>query len=289
MKIIVKAPKNAIRKYRSDPNNYTDIEAFYCEKLPLALDDMGVDYEIVDRWDDISEPNSIELLWHTMGDAKNTWYVKSGYLPNYFYFDKSGYSGWSTLVHNYKCDVDAETAKNFVESFPFRSRMPQADYVEDILSPYVLVLGQKWLDNVMELSYFKGDLFDKVAKLYESTEYNVVFKPHPLNEGSAGVHGNLQDLIAGATAIYVMNSGSGFEALFQGKRVFTTGICDYHWATTPLKTEKEFQNSKNLLDEPVDIDRINKFLYYCMTEYFMDINDMGSIQKKIRQAISQAS
>ena len=96
-------------------------------------------------------------------------------------------------------------------------------------------------------------------------------------------------LVEGATAIYTMNSGSGFESLWQGKRVFTTGVCDYHWATTPLKTEEDFKNSRELLNEPVDTDRINKFLYYCMTEYFMNINDNKSIQKKIRLAISQAS
>jgi capsule polysaccharide export protein KpsC/LpsZ len=152
--------------------------------------------------------------------------------------------------------------------------------------PYVLVLGQKWLDKVLPFSHFENDLLDMVTELYDTSNYAVVFKPHPLNDGEVGSNGNLQTLIAGATAIYTMNSGSGFEALFQGKRVFTTGVSDYHWGTTELKTIEEFQNSKNLIEDPVDIDRINKFLYYCLTEYFMDINDTDSIEKKIQQTIT---
>ncbi|MGV7235759.1 MAG: polysialyltransferase family glycosyltransferase, partial [Nitrosomonadaceae bacterium] len=273
--------------YRSNPNNYTDIEAFY-DKLPHVLDNMNVEYGIVDRWADIDTTNSIELRWHDRGNAKNTWYIKSGYLPNYFYFDKTGYSGWGSLVHDYDCDIDYAIANEFIDSFMFDSRMPQAEEATDIDKPYVLVLGQKWLDAVLPFSYFGKNLHSMVVDLYSDSEYNVIFKPHPLNPEEKGNRGNLHKLVDGAKAVYTMNSGSGFEALFQGKRVFTTGVCDYHWATTQLKTMKDFRNSIQLLDEPVDTNRINKFLYYCMTEYFMNINDTNSIQKKIHQAIAQA-
>jgi len=288
MKIIVRKPTNAINSYRSNPNNYTDIEAFY-DALPCVLDNMNVKYQIVDRWDDVDTSDAIELVWHNRGDVENAWYVKSGYLPNYFYFDKTGYSGWGTLVHDYECDVDSATANKFIESFAFDSRMPQAEEVEGVNEPYVLVLGQKWLDRVLPFSYFGKNLHSMVIDLYKDSNYNVIFKPHPLNEGEEGNHGNLHKLVEGAKAVYVMNSGSGFEALFYGKRVFTTGVCDYHWATTPLKTIDEFNDSINLLDEPVDTDRINKFLYYCLTDYFMDITDVAAIQKKIQQAVDQAS
>lgn len=273
--------------HRDAPENYTDIETFY-DLLPSVLDDMGVDYEIIDSHD-VVPVNSIHLAWHGHGNESNTWYLKSGYLPDYFYFDRTGYSGWATLVDNYECNVDSDTAKNFVESFRFNSRMPQAEYIEDIRKPYILVLGQKWKDNVLQFRYFEDELLDMVTDLYKDSEYAIVFKPHPLNKGEQGSHSNLQKLVEGSTAIYTMNSGSGFEALFHNKRVFTTGISDYNWASTELKTIEEFQESKNLLDEPVDTDRINKFLYYCLTEYFMNTNDVNSIQKKIRQAIAQAS
>ena len=180
MKIIVRKPNHAINKYRSDPNNYTDIETFY-DRLPLALDEMDADYEIVDRWDNVDTSNAIELQWHSRGNAKNTWYIKSGYLPNYFYFDKTGYSGWGTLVHEYDCNIDSDTANKFVESFSFNSRMPQADEVTGVEKPYVLVLGQKMLDAVLPFSYFGDRLRSMVTDLYKDSQYNVVFKPHPLN------------------------------------------------------------------------------------------------------------
>jgi len=294
MKITVSKPCHEISKYRGTPENYTDIEAFY-SILPSVLDDMNLEYRIIDRRTKVPVDTTLHLAWHNHGDQQNTWYLKSGYLPNYFYFDKTGYSGWGTLVDNYTCDVDSATANEFVNEFATNmianniSRMPQAEEVEDIQEPYVLVLGQKWFDNVLPFSYFKDELLDMVTALYKGSEYNVVFKPHPLNKGEHGVHGNLHKLVAGATAVYTMNSGSGFEALFHNKRVFTTGVSDYHWASTPLTTKYEFEFSKNMLDIPVDTDRTNKFLYYCMAEYFMDTTNVDSIRKKIQQAIDQAS
>ena len=288
MKIIVRKPTSAINIYRSNPNNYTDIEAFY-DKLPSVLDTMNVDYEVVDRWANVDTTNSIELRWHDKGNKKNAWYIKSGYLPNYFYFDRTGYSGWGSLVNEYDCNVDSVTAKEFVDSFTFDSRMPQAEDATGIEEPYVLVLGQKWLDAVLPFSHFGKNLHNMVVDLYSDSEYNVVFKPHPLNPDEEGNRGNLHKLVSGAKAVYTMNSGSGFESLFHRKRVFTTGVADYHWGTTELTSIEEFNSSKDMLDYPVDTDRINKFLYYCMTEYFMDISDADSIQRKIRQAIAQAS
>jgi len=273
--------------HRSNPANYTDIEAFY-DLLPSVLDGMDVEYEIIDRFTDVPA-NSIHLNWHDHGNQKNTWYIKSGYLADYFYFDRTGYSGWSTLVHDYVCDVDSDIAKNFMASFEFDSRMPQSEHAEITNKPYVLVLGQMWADKVLQFSYFKDNLRDMVTDLYEGSEYDVVYKPHPLNRNEEGNQGNLHKLIEGSVAVYTMNSGSGFEALFHNKRVFTTGVADYHWASTELRTIKEFQESKDLLDEPVDTDRINKFLYYCFTEYFMHTTDEQSIQKKIHQVVDQAS
>jgi capsule polysaccharide export protein KpsC/LpsZ len=287
MKIIVSKPINAINKYRGTPDNYVDIESLY-DKLPSILAQMELDFEVIDAFDK-TPPCDIHFAWHRHGNASNTWYVKSGYLKDYFYFDRTGYSGWSTLVNEYHCNIDSETANKFVDEFQLTSRMHQPSHTSDVTSPYVLVLGQKWGDKVLDFSYFDSELFDMVSALYESSDYNVVLKPHPLNVGAVGIQGNLQDLVAGATAIYTVNSGSGFEALFQGKRVFTTGVSDYHWGTSELKTLEEFQNSKHLLNEPVDTDRINKFLYYCFTEYFMHTTDEQSIQKKIQQAIDQAS
>lgn len=284
MKIIVSKPIHAINKYRGVPENYVDIEAFY-DKLPSILTWMELDYEIIDSFDTVP-PCDIHFAWHGYGDEPNTWYIKSGYLKDHFYFDRTGYSGWGTLVNEYDCNVDSEAANKFVDEFQLTSRMPQPSHTNDVISPYILVLGQKWRDAVLGFSYFDDDLFDMVSGLYESSDYNVVLKPHPLNTGAAGAQGNLQELVAGAKAIYTVNSGSGFEALFQGKRVFTTGVCDYHWGATELKTQEEFNDSKYRIDNPVNTDRINKFLYYCMNEYFMDINSTASIAAKIQQTIT---
>ena len=97
--------------------------------------------------------------------------------------------------------------------------------------------------------------------------------------------GSLHQLIAKSSAVYTINSSAGFEALLHGKRVFTTGHCDYHWATTTLKTDEDIKNSVTLIEQPVDKDRIIKFLHYCFNHYFMNVNDEKSIEQKIQKAV----
>ena len=88
------------------------------------------------------------------------------------------------------------------------------------------------------------EFIDRVAEWCDRRRLPVVFKPHPYNTGdhdllerlehhrrrSSVVHradGNIHDLIAGARAVYTINSGVGFESLFHGKPVAIFGDSDY--------------------------------------------------------------
>lgn len=78
--------------------------------------------------------------------------------------------------------------------------------------------------------------------------YHICFKMHPHNrsdndliqavnygiEGSRYIHkveGNIHELIKRSMGLFVINSGTGFEALVHGKPVATFGNCDYNRVT----------------------------------------------------------
>jgi hypothetical protein len=56
--------------------------------------------------------------------------------------------------------------------------------------------------------------------------------------------GNIHRLLSAARGVFVINSGSGFEALLHGKPVATFGDCDYKWAT--------FHATASALDEAAE-------------------------------------
>jgi len=305
MKFIIGKPVKHINllKAASDQNLMynTDVERLY-DMLPGVIRRMGI--ECVDA--DISkhmrriyqDKDSIFLAWHNHGTTKNTWFIKQGYLLDYFYFDKTGYSGWSELAQTYEYDVDIDDIRDEVKEFTDdyitnnKSRYDQT-YVEPIPEkPYVIVFEQRSDDAVADLSYV-DDLIPKVVEAYKDTEYTVLVKPHPLQidwvKGEAvwSVNqqtGSLHELIANSAAVYTVNSSAGFEALLHGKRVFTAGHCDYHWVTDVIKTDEDIVASVDLLDKPVDTDAITKFLHYVINHHYMNINDEDSIIKKINRA-----
>ena len=291
---------------RQDPKNfyYTDVERFY-DSLPSILDGMNIDYDELYIKNNAriihQKENSIYLAWHTHGTLPNIWHLQAGYMPNYLYFDKNGFGPWSEIVD--KCDykIPVEDVRGGVEDFCSNyisnntSRIPQPDAATLPDEPYVLVLGQRPDDCVMQFSHIDTmELAHAVTEAYKGTKYKVCTKGHPLeptmsysSPGSIQVTGNLHKYIAGASAVYTVNSSSGFEGVIHGKRVFTTGRSDYHWATTELKTVKDIKDSIELLEEPIDNDNRIQFLHYMLNHHFMNVNDTKSIQRKILRAVAE--
>ena len=291
-----------------------DVRRFY-DRLPELLTEMGIEYEVhrvgyMVKNKIIRDKNTLNLAWHLHGNLPDIWHLKAAYLPDYFYFDKHGYSGWSDLAREYDYDVDIEDIRDEMQAFcddyisNNRSRAihPQTAYIPE--EPYVLVLLQRPNDSVMNFAHMKPQmLLNEVAELYKDTKYTVCVKPHPFKDDmkTAGEEdifigpdmfhatGSLHKIIAGASAVYTVNSGSGFEALLHGKRVFTSGDCDYHWVTTPVKNKQDLQDTMHLVDEPVDKDEILKFLHYALNEYFINVNDEEKIKERIKFAMGEYS
>jgi capsule polysaccharide export protein KpsC/LpsZ len=221
-------------------------------------------------------------------------------VPDYFYFDKTGYSGWSELADVYDYDVDVDAIRPEVEKIANYyisnniSRFEQTDKGNIPDKPYVVVFEQRE-DDAVSIFANVHDIAEKVKVAYKDTKYEVVVRPHPLDlEYIKGVGWRwsvnvesvaLHDIIANSSAVYTVNSSAGFEALLHKKRVFTAGHCDFHWATDLINDEADIKQSIGLLDEPVDENRITKFLHYCFTQHFMNVNDRASIERKIQRAV----
>ena len=71
---------------------------------------------------EIPENYDIVLAHHTVCDKPNVWNLKKGYLPNYMYFDRTGYSGWAEMATNVELYKESqrvvlEDAKEFFDKF----------------------------------------------------------------------------------------------------------------------------------------------------------------------------
>lgn len=291
-----------------------DVKRFY-DRLPEIINELGYDCDMqrvsAETKRIVRDKDTLCLAWHLHGNLPDVWHLKTAYLPDYFYFDKHGYSGWSDLAKEYDYDVDIESIRdemqefcdNYIASNLSRAVQPESAYIPK--EPYVLVLTQRSTDSVIkEFAYMNSQkLLDEVTELYKDTDYTVCVKTHPFSDpekyyGDKYIKmspdvfhatGSLHKIIAGSTAVYTVNSGSGFESLMHGKRVFTSGKSDYHWVTTTVKNKQDLQDTMNLIEEPVDKDGILKFLHYALNEYFVNIHDEQTIRDRIELAISQYS
>ncbi|MNF47300.1 Capsule polysaccharide biosynthesis protein [compost metagenome] len=108
---------------------------------------------------------------------------------------------------------------------------------------YVFVAPQTPTDTVAALAGIAGvELVRTVADHYYGSPTKVQVKRHPycnsltvqktletlastsaIEMSDDSVH----DLISGANAVFIMNSGVGLEALLHGRPVVVTGECDY--------------------------------------------------------------
>ncbi len=306
MRILIGKPIRHIEMFRKASAQgiifNEDVEKLY-DILPDIITRLGHECVVIEMIEQLrrvyQEKNSIFLGWHNHGTTKNTWFIKSAYIPNYFYFDKTGYSGWSELAETYDYEVDIDSIRDDVNDFANYyisnniSRY-QSSIENTPKTPYVVVFEQRPDDAVADFAYIP-DLSSKVIEAFKGTKYNVAIRPHPFNlewknsswQWSINDTGSLHKLIAGSAAVYTVNSGAGFEALLHKKRVFTVGHCDYRWVTTTLKTDKEIRSSIDLIEEPIDEDNIIKFLHYCMNYHFMNVNDEESIIRKINRAVDE--
>jgi len=315
-KFLISIPQRWLDVKDKNPLNLYDVDEFYT-KLISTLKSMGCQIETTTVIRELIETDGIFLSHHGNHDVDNVWNIKKGYLLNHLYFDRTGFSGWAEIANNKKLfddsqNVDIEKATKFFTEFSNNyiqnrtSKMRQSDEVFNIDEPYVFVAGQNPPDMVGKLARIPTrKLMQYVAESFKNSEYKVVIKIHPLEREKGNkwireeyafldcysnviiTNATIHDIIPNAAGVYTVNSGVGFEALLYLKHVFTSGHCDYHWVTTKLHKMNDIQDTIHTLKEPINKELIIKFMYYMLTEYFVNSNDANSIRKKIELAIKE--
>jgi capsule polysaccharide export protein KpsC/LpsZ len=149
----------------------------------------------------------------------------------------------------------------------------------------------------MKLSHFNPlALLHHVANILYKRKISLIVKPHPkcfdqellllidaLNKEKKIeiYHGSIHTAIKKATAVYVINSGVGFEALMHLKPVITFGKADYSLVTTTIKTVHELENKPIPTLTTEQKENIKLFLHFYIHTYLLDVNDKSSIIKNL--------
>lgn len=183
---------------------------------------------------------------------------KLSYYSDLWYFGNGGYSGYSNLVNqnDLLIPLDNSSGQDPDEFYEERvktiigsTKFEQSGHVEDNLpTSFVLVPLQVESDTVMKLKKIESTaMIDYASRVAQLLRLPLVIKPHPKEKqktrtlkyakalqdrGRAFIsEGNIQTLLNRSAAVFVINSGVGFEAVCRHKPVFTFGKTDYHHIT----------------------------------------------------------
>lgn len=251
------------------------------------------------------------ISYHTFNDVNdpNWLHVQESTLANRCSVDTKGFAGYSKMAEDFS-DIEKYTNNidNFILDKNFNylyqeyvvnnvSKYHQKSDVFSCKDEYVFVALQVLTDLVADIAFFDGkELLKTIAQYYKNTATKVVVKRHPycnslsvqllleelLNEGSiivsdASIHG----IIENAKAVFVVNSGVGFESLMHLKPVIVCGQCDYAYAvSSQVKTSTELLHYLEKDEFLVDEQKIKKLLYYYANIYNPKLEVLPDLLKK---------
>lgn len=235
---------------------------------------------------------------------------KPAYLKSLWYFGNNGYSGFSNLgnIDFLSKTVDDESVydefyqtriKRYTTHTKY-DRDNKSKVEENIPKDILFIPLQVENDTVMALKHITTmGMISRVMSASRSLQIPIVIKFHPKSPKTAPYrraieelvkahssymyisNGDVRDLIDRSQAIFVINSGVGFEGLLKLKRVFTFGKSDYHQAT---HYNYEIPEIINAFNTSVDEMKIKKVLYHWWQE-IIDFNIDGH-EEKIKEKLS---
>lgn len=287
------------------------------ENIKNASCDLGLDFEtrICPRMADFAPRfaprNVLYISVHTVGVAENVVRLKESYLPGYYYFDRTGYSGWAELAYNVELQQKAvnyisEDQSIFLKELRAEkillniSKYPQSiqtyNYVQS-RQPYIFLALQTSDDLVSRLALTNQLMLAEVmAEKINGTGLNLLIKKHPFCRDSNVdrvlnklkreydcvkiTQESVNSLIVDAKCVVTVNSGVGFEALIMGKPVVTAGRSDYSFVTKKISDNFDIQLFDSIKDK-FDFISSEKFICFFLKEYCLNINDINKTKKLI--------
>jgi hypothetical protein len=201
-------------------------------------------------------------------------HFKESYLPGSFTFDMSGYSGWRKVSAGGNVFLQKKTeqglygrSKKFLDDTRAkRSTKYEQDYIETIpvlKYPILFYPMQIVDDSVARLADISTlQLLDVLLSLSNRMEFSLLIKRHPLCRNPSVdkalqavssldrvqiTKAHVYDAINCSSAVVVVNSGVGFEAIALGKPVICTGESDYSEAALNARTVEALEECINLV------------------------------------------
>lgn len=252
--------------------------------------------------------DSLHFSYHSFGEMNDRIiYFKEGYFFDLINCDDMGYSGWSSLcsdkkevekIYNISISKANEDFRKYKEKYILNNlskyKQPEKSDIK-LPSSYIFLPLQVFNDSVMKKSYNDPFIWlNIIVKKLTLNNINIVIKRHPRcnikeiselinkikNNNNITIYdGSIHEAIKNSQAVYVINSGVGFESLFHLKPVITFGRSDYESATYNIKDINELDNNFIPKLSKEKIDYIKKFISYYMENKNILIEDKNSIKK----------
>lgn len=251
------------------------------------------------------------LSWHTYGRVEGVRHLKESPFPGFFYFDQTGYSGWSEIaamsceqIEKRLSGIPNSEAEAYSEALVERFiRAGKSKYDQSKPSSgnlprrYVFIPMQLLDDHVTKLTDW--DIFRLIQSVLDwlhGTEVSLVLKRHPkclhwrvdafLTEMVANpdvllVDAPIHELIQGALAVCTVNSGVGAEALLMGKSVFTASPTDYGFLSHDVRYVRSAAEFMTLIEAEVDHLQYAKFMTFYCRDYLVDASDPEVIKQRV--------
>lgn len=208
----------------------------------------------------------VYYAYHARDLGPHAYCIKGAALPDLWYLDSGGYSGWCELAKDpalqaASAEHDRGRADAVIEAYRARFRaenlsryaQPPRGAVTETSEPFAIFYPlQVNDDEVLKLSRFaQFEVLEALADLAEREGRRVAIKRHPLCRSEhiaqaledldgrpfvTTLDASVHDLIERSETVLVANSGVGLQALIHGKPVFSLAGSEYAHMTTPLET-----------------------------------------------------
>ena len=308
-----------IAAFRVIPIDYPGFRAdirFVMKCIVSTLDECGIRYVVKSR---VWKRGKVNLTmpffsYHTVSDGPKGLHFKESDRPSRFICDNRGYAGWSAFSNRSIADLQLNTIDLSAAETFFRreqssiiggniSKYAQAPLVESEGMPerYVFVGLQVLSDAVQELALASPfAMIDEVVAVCEKLEIETVVKRHPccdspqignylkemVDKGKIRLsEASIHELIQGAEAVCVVNSGVGAEALLHEKPVYLFGRADYMAACFLCHSPGEFKRIFVPGRLPVSMEDLHRFWYVFRHEYSVDLSDRVAAQQWIAERV----
>lgn len=241
------------------------------------------------------------LNFHGTGRGPCNLFYKEAYLPGFYSFDPSGYSGWSANA-GLRFDaaaISADEAGRYFDGLAQRFLIPRVSkYAQpapqaEIPSGCIFVALQVPRDKVLTLADL--DTHAMLAGcLARAPREPVVIKLHPrsrdpqfeaqvraLHDPAGHVHvldEPIDALIAAARVTVCINSGVGIEAQLRGGAVITCGASDYGALTRRARSAAELEAALDTAAPP-DPDLMRRHATWLFRDVFVDDTAPGWTDK----------